>query len=150
MRLSPIPAPDITALMRSPRHAEDPYPVYRHLHEHGRPYWLQDEHRTGGDGMWLVSDYDDVLRVLRSADEFSNDLKQLVPESDWNIFDHMLLYSDPPNHTRLRQMLTAPFSAQSVRALEQRLGALAESMLATCDFESGVEFVSAFALPFPM
>lgn len=69
-----------------------------------------------------------------------------VPERD----DGMFLYTDPPEHTRLRRLLTGQFTVRRMQVLEDRIREIAvdhvEAMRAV---GTEADIVPAFALPLP-
>jgi len=102
---------------------------------------------------WAISRYDDVLTVLKDARRFSSKGYGGRPRPAWmteNPFgERMLTELDPPEHTRLRQVVSRAFSAGAVARMEpwirKAAAALAEEVVAAGE----VDFVPAFALRLP-
>lgn len=88
----------------------DPYPTYQWLREHS------PVHHVGGNS-WLVSRHDDVTRILRDPEVFSSELGY----SEMTTGLRVLIATDPPDHTRLRRLVSKPFAPRAIRALEPRL-----------------------------
>src|SRR5262249_29550735 len=64
--------------------------------------------------------------------------------------DGMFLYMDPPEHTRLRRLLTGQFTVRRMQALETRIREIAvEDMEAMRAAGNEADVVPAFALPLP-
>ncbi|MQA97278.1 MAG: cytochrome P450, partial [Streptosporangiales bacterium] len=62
----------------------------------------------------------------------------------------MLIGDDPPEHTRLRKMLTGEFAVRRIERLRPRIEAIvAEHLDAMADMPKPVDLVGAFALPIP-
>ncbi len=62
----------------------------------------------------------------------------------------MLLALDPPDHTRLRRMLTGRFTVRAIRALEPRITAIVEDALdRMAGRDAPADLVADFALPVP-
>ena len=62
----------------------------------------------------------------------------------------MLLMLDPPDHTRLRRMLTGRFTVRAMAALEPRVTAIVdEALAAMADAGPPADLVADFALPVP-
>ncbi len=129
---------------------QDPYPTYQKMRELEGAYWLEHRDHTGSGGMWMFSRYHDVIAILRNAQEISVDTKRLIPEPEWTAFDYTLLHSDPPDHTRLRALISAPFSNDGVRKLEASITRTIDHLIDNMVLRGEVEFQQEFALPLPV
>lgn len=95
---------------------------------------------------WLVTRYEDVRAVLGDATRFSNRNPQMVG----NHFLGSLITDDPPEHTRLRRMLTGEFTVRRIRRLQPRIEEIVTQHLDTMQAHgSPVDLVAEFALPIP-
>ena len=102
----------------------------------------------------LVTRYADVREVLGDAERFSNaGLPPLPPiegESEDDRRAGSLLMTDPPEHTRLRRLLTGEFTVKRIRRLEPRIAEIVDDHLdAMAAAGPPADLVSAFALPVP-
>jgi cytochrome P450 len=111
---------------------------------------------------YLVTRYDDVREVLADAVRFSNASRHSFappgagpgPDVSAEELTQMraghLLASDPPEHTRLRRMLTSEFTVRRMRRLEPRIVEIVDSALDDLE-QAGrpADLVSTFALPVP-
>ncbi|GAA4832313.1 cytochrome P450 [Saccharopolyspora rosea] len=104
---------------------------------------------------YLVCRYEDVREVLSDPARFSN-ARTPVARTDLSEEELAqmragnLLACDPPEHTRLRRMLTPEFTVRRIRRLEPRISEIVEAALD--DLEQAGEpadLVSHFALPVP-
>jgi len=129
---------------------QDPYPVYRQMREQETAYWLEMPDDTAGGGAWMFTRYDDVKDILRNAQDASQDIKRLVPENQRNAFHYMLLYSDPPDHTRLRSLISAPFSQAGVNGINQMIEQIVDQLIDTMQQHDELDFISSFAEPLPV
>jgi cytochrome P450 len=113
----------------------------------------------GFDG-WLVTGLADARAMLSDSKRFSN---VIPPERFRRVVDDEmsdediartragnLLGFDPPEHTRLRRMLTPSFTVRQMRRLEPRIAQIVEDHLEAME-RSGppVDLIPAFALPIP-
>ncbi|MCK2218604.1 cytochrome P450 [Actinomadura sp. ATCC 31491] len=108
---------------------------------------------------WVVSRYADVREVLGDPARFSNGQgmafraagrPQYSEEQLRTMRAGNLLAFDPPEHTRLRRMLTPEFTMRRMRRLEPRIHEIVQDHLDA--MERGgppADLVSAFALPIP-
>ena len=70
--------------------------------------------------VWLVTGYDEVRRVLGDSSSFSNDLRHLAGTGLETLAAQNpggLGFTDPPDHTRLRRLLTPEFTGRRLQAL---------------------------------
>jgi cytochrome P450 len=103
----------------------------------------------------LVTRYADVRAVLRDHGRFSSDpsrpgFPQLRPVVDRRAAPGSFLVTDPPEHTRYRQMLTGEFTVRRMNALLPQVERITRERLAT--LRSGprpADLVTGFALPVP-
>jgi cytochrome P450 len=94
--------------------------------------------------------HEDVLAVLKDPATWSNvfppppgmDPQDLPPPS--------MLSSDPPDHTRLRGLVSQAFTPRAVRRLEPRIEAIAHELLEQALRQRTVDLVEAFATPLPV
>lgn len=93
----------LTIDLTSPALWIDPYPIYRQLQEH-EPAYKVPASRFMRD-MWLITRYADVAALYREA-HFSNDISRVIPVEHLPSFSRSLIFSDPPDHTRLRSLVS--------------------------------------------
>ncbi|WP_169806586.1 cytochrome P450 [Microtetraspora malaysiensis] len=112
----------------------DPYPGYRLLREQA-PVCHLPEH-----DLWLVTRHADVVEVLSSPERFSSRLgmgavpRLPSPRSvDYRIGApgvRVLIATDPPEHSRLRRAVLAPFSRSAVAKLAPKIEEIADGLVA--------------------
>lgn len=112
-----------------------------------------------GTHAYLVTRHDDVREVLGDADTFSNAAGVRIrrPEgpqlSDAELAEMRagnLLAHDPPEHTRLRRLLTPEFTQRRMARLEPRITEIVEDRLDALEQAGpGADLVQEFALPVP-
>ena len=111
-----------------------------------------------GTSAWLITRYADIRMVLGDAERFSNaSLMRIGARSrgeDEEAADAAgagnLLGYDPPEHTRLRRMLTPEFTMRRMRHLEPRIEQIVTDHLDEMERAgSPAELVADFALPIP-
>jgi cytochrome P450 len=140
-----------------PGFADNPYDQYAALRAQGRA------HRTAL-GMLLLSHYDDCFHLLRLAgtsvdDRNANNVFSYQPPAD--IADRMvarnerrsILGLDPPDHTRLRRLVSSAFTVRRVEQLRGRVRELVAGLLdelAETDLAAGhVDLIARYAFPLP-
>jgi cytochrome P450 len=111
---------------------------------------------------WMVTRYDDIVRILKDHQAFSNRKAfaaptELIPEAQKLLRNTMfgtesggLIMADPPIHTRLRRPLTAAFSARRVAQIEPALRELVSRLIDSFNPQGPIDFVESFAHPLPI
>ena len=61
-----------------------------------------------------------------------------------------MLFSNPPDHTRLRRLVSSAFTVRHVDEMEHAISARADLLLDACAGEPGADFMAAVALPLPV
>ena len=128
----------------APELHEDPYPAYRRMRE------LDPVHQAGWMGAWVLTAYADCLALLRNP-RFSSERTRdptLVPPGR-SVYRSML-FSDPPDHTRLRGLVNKAFSARMIESLRPRVEELASELLDALPEGQAVDWIQAFAYPLPV
>lgn len=131
--------------LMTPQVRANPYPLYAELR---RRAVCQVE----PGGMWAVSRYDDVVTVLKDARRFSSaglGRSFLPPWLERNPTADSLVMKDPPDHSRLRTLVSRAFSGAALARLESRIRAIAEELAESLARHEEVDFVAGFALPLP-
>ncbi len=114
-----------------PAFIADPYPFYRRLRETA-PVFKTPQ------GLWLVTRYDDVtfaLRDKRFGKDFVGNLERRygnlarMDEPAVASLARTMLVLDPPDHTRLRALVTKAFTARRVADMRPRIKALVDAQL---------------------
>jgi cytochrome P450 len=138
-----MPTPDFT----TPEFRADPYPVYRRLRESDPVCWVPLAGRA--EGMWLVTRYADVAAVLRGS-EFSKDHSRMLPPERLTLLDRTMVAQDPPDHTRLRGLVSKAFTPQRVQELEPLAAELVASIVDGARERGRMDFVAELAVPLPV
>jgi cytochrome P450 len=114
-----------------------PHDALRRLRDEQPVAW-QDEHAVGdwpaGPGFWAVTRFDDVRYVLRSPELFSSaegatQIRDPEPE-DLPFIQRMILNMDPPEHLRLRRLVTGAFTRRRLERFAHDIDARARELLA--------------------
>ncbi|GHF30365.1 cytochrome P450 [Amycolatopsis deserti] len=101
---------------------------------------------------WLVTGYGEAKEVLAATDKFSNDYTNLVGKAGLSAEQNPggLGFADPPDHTRLRKMLTPEFTMRRLNRLTPRIDEIIAEQLDAMEKNGGtVDLMQSFALPIP-
>lgn len=136
----------------TPGFTDDPYPHYAALRATAPAY----EHPLG---FWIISRYEDVSRLQRSA--HSVDEQHLTRLPRWKSDSGALgkenrmmrglaiLDADPPDHTRLRRLLAQAFTRGAAQAIRPRIEALVDEALNRIAGAGRADVVAELAFPLP-
>ena len=127
---------------------EDPYAQYKRLRD-------EDPVQSHPLGFWFVSRYEDVSTLLRAG--LSVDVTNLAEspfeyfaaEDDPGALNRSMLDRDPPDHTRLRSLVTKVFTRRAVAALEPKIVALVDAALDRMAEKGESDLVEELAFPLP-
>lgn len=126
---------------------EDPYPTYERLREEAPLY--RNEER----GFWALSRHADVLAGFRDSDTFSSAEGVSIDPAASGPHAHRtmsFLAMDPPQHGRMRGLVSRGFTPRRVADMEDRIRALTVAHLDTCLESGSFDFVSDLAGKLPM
>ena len=130
----------------APEHRADPHPVWRRLRS-------EDPVHASPRG-WLVTRYRDATAVLRdhrfSASPTHRRGGDLVPTGPRQPGTRLLVFLDPPDHTRLRGLVNKAFTPQVVRGLRPRVEALVGELLDQVEPRGRMELLGDLAYPLPV
>ena len=141
-----------------PAFRADPYPFYDELRTH-------DPVHVSPMGFTVLTRYEDVARALRGA-EFARDIDAHVPPPTDPIrlrrrenfqrriaegrASKSILNLDPPDHTRIRRLVTQAFTPSAIERLRPRVQQLVDDVLDRAAERGEMELVDelAFTVPF--
>ncbi|MFD2420279.1 cytochrome P450 [Amycolatopsis pigmentata] len=127
-----------------PHRRGDPYPRYRALQDATPLYKLPE-------GVYLATRYHDCVSVLTEAKWGRADVNGVNPFApEYKIENLPFLWHDPPDHTRLRRLVSKAFTPRAVAGwrplVERTVTRLLDDALAAGE----VDLVEAFAYPLPL
>src|SRR3954454_7923855 len=105
-------------------------------------------------GFWSITRHADVSAISRDTATFSSyragvflNPDQVVP---LDLTRNLLLYKDPPEHTKYRQILQSAFVPHTVRQLEHDVRARVTRVIDAVIERGECDFVSDIAVPIPL
>src|SRR5687768_5385099 len=138
----------------SPAMLADPYPFYRHLREAAPIYWSEKWQ------VWVLTRYADVAQAMRderlSYHEKMNSFFNQLPASSQRDIDMLnqhisswLGHHDPPDHTRMRALISKAFAPRLIHTMRGRTEQTASDLLAGIPSSESFDLIRDFALPLP-
>ncbi|KPM57043.1 cytochrome P450 [Frankia sp. R43] len=138
---STLPADDVTRILLdlfSPAHRADPYPLFAQLREGG------PVHETPL-GIRLVTRHAECTAVLQNPSWGHNQ----GPDGAFRGGDSFL-FMNPPQHTRLRGMVSRTFTPRMISGLAPRIERLVDQLLDDMVSAGETDLIAALAYPLPM
>lgn len=137
-----VPASDIDLF--SDEALLDPYPLYRRIRD-AAPAVLSRVH-----DVWMVSRYTEVRQVLKDWRGFTSAAGTAMDDRVNELRVGNIISTDPPEHDRLRDVLSAQMSARAVRKLQADIEQQAAGLVADLLHQGGGDVVAELAQPFPL
>ncbi|WNI23910.1 cytochrome P450 [Streptomyces sp. ITFR-16] len=150
------PGPDAPFDPWSAAFVADPYPAYEELRATGRAHWFEPT------GQWLVPHYADVSALLRDRrlgrtylHRFTHEeFGRTPPPPEHEPFETLngqgLLDLEPPDHTRIRRLVSKAFTPRTVEQLVPAVRRLAAGLVDDFVAEGGGDLLTAVAEPLPV
>lgn len=138
---------------------QDPYPKLNAVREE-TPIFRQAKDKDGEE-MWFLTRHDDIHRTLRDrrlGRSFEHvlsheDVGVTPPPPEWKPFIDLerwsILQLEPPEHTRIRALLSREFTPRRVAGLQPRMVEIVDDLLDTTD-PTAFELLADFAQPFSL
>lgn len=134
---------------------QDPHAVYRELRARG------PIHRIRLDGVvgWLVVDHEVAKQAFLEpgiSKKIGSPEGQAVLARNGAVdrfngaINDNMLFADPPQHTRLRKLVTKAFTGRAVRELGPRITTIADELLAEIGTRDRADLLDAYAFPLPV
>ncbi|MFI5422146.1 MAG: cytochrome P450 [Nitrososphaerales archaeon] len=127
----------------------DPSPWYEMMLQ-TTPIFLEARSNT-----WNVFTFADVERALTQFSIFSSDSGGYTRSSEENGSEDAdimgsMLTTDPPLHTKLRNIVSKSFSPTSISQMEPRVREIATGILNSASPNEGMDMITDFSDPFPV
>lgn len=136
-----------------PALTEDPYPFYNRLRDKA-PIHYSIALRS-----WWVTGFDVVQEVLRDkrfgsdVRKFPERVKKILPSLDADqreTFENPSMLSlDPPDHSRIRRLVSQGFMHKFIQSLEPRIRLIVDDCLRRADNDTTFDIVDTLAKPLP-
>ncbi|MFI7338983.1 cytochrome P450 [Streptomyces sp. NPDC050085] len=140
----------------SPAFVADPYPAYAALREAGRVHWFEPTRQ------YLIPHHADVSALLRDRrlgrtyqhryahEDFGRTAPPPEHEPFHTLNDHGMLDLEPPDHTRIRRLVSKAFTPRTVQQLQPYVEKLAGDLVAGLVADGGGDLLTAVAEPLPV
>ena len=138
-----------------PRLRTDPYEVYRELREEAPVFWSQMMH------VWVLTRYDDIFEALKDHRRYSSERTRSTNPLVQQLENYRMssgplgttptmLSIDPPDHTRMRSLVSKAFTPRQVERVRPHMQEIAEELLDALPEPGRMDVMADFAVPFPI
>jgi cytochrome P450 len=140
----------------SPTFVAHPYDVYAHLRDEAPVTFFEPTNQ------WLISRYEDVNALLRDRrlgrtylHVASHEEMGRPPDPDhlapfWHLIRNGMLDREPPDHTRLRRLVSQAFTPRRVEALRPTVQRIADQLVGDFIADGGGDLIARVAEPLPV
>jgi hypothetical protein len=131
-----------------PEFIADPYPFYRQLREH-------DPIHRSAFGFWVLTRYEDVVALLRDP-RFGRDRYQALLQARFGDggaaggLTGSMLFRDPPDHTRLRALVSKAFTPRVVDAMRPHIQQIVDDLIDAVRDAKAIDVITDLAYPLPV
>lgn len=141
--------------MLDPDYIDNPAPYWQMLREKAPLYWSEDFN------FWVITKYEDVEALVKRPEDFSSSSgpggglrAEAGSTADESVGFLPMIQNDPPEHTRLRSLLSRGFTSRRIAELEPDIERIAEKLLGEinekCARSEALDLYSDFASPLPV
>ncbi|MFD9909805.1 cytochrome P450 [Streptomyces sp. NPDC059063] len=141
-----------------------PHPEFARLRRTEPVCWVAQPPGASGfddSGYWAVTRHDDVKYVSTHPELFSSNLNtaiirfnESISRDQIEVQKLIMLNMDPPEHTRVRQIVQRGFTPRAIRSLEgalrDRAHRIVEAALANAGPDGSFDFVTNVAVELPL
>ena len=136
----------------TPEGRADPYPRYRQLRD------VAPVHRSDLGAVWFLTRWADCNAVLRDPrlgkGDLNDDRRALfnpgLPPRQQTVMGNSMLFVNPPDHTRLRGLVSRGFTPRRMQDLEAHVGHMADVIVDRMAVEGDVDVMDALAFRLPV
>jgi len=131
-----------------PAFVSDPYPTYHRLR-------AEDPVHHSPLGFWVLTRYPDVMAMLRDPRLIKEPIAAFVaarfgmaaPPPGLGL---SMLDRDPPDHTRLRGLVSKAFTPKALESLRPHIQQIVDDLLADAAGKGQMDLIEEFAYPLPV
>ncbi|KIL72811.1 cytochrome P450 family protein [Bacillus badius] len=128
--------------------AKNPYPAYEKLRETDPVYPI-----TLPDGQrgWMITTYEAAMEALKDQ-RMIKDFSKLFGDQmgHRSVFTENMLFSDPPDHKRLRGLVQKAFTPKMIAGMRGRIQEITDELLEKAAERPQMNLIDDFAFPLPI
>ncbi|MEO8608716.1 MAG: cytochrome P450 [Chloroflexota bacterium] len=148
---------NITFDILNPKTRSNPQAMYEQMRQEAPVYHTISA--MTGNGLWFFTRYDDAVAVLKDARFGKDYLQLLTPEqlasqppeaAEFDAVNRHMLNLDPPDHTRLRDMVHKAFTPRIIENLRPRIQQIADDLLDAAEGQHEFDLLEAYGFLVPI
>ncbi|MGG4345302.1 cytochrome P450 family protein [Paenibacillus lautus] len=124
----------------------NPYSVYEKLRQSDPILNLQFPDGRFG---WLISNYEEAVEALKDS-RFSKDVVKAMGQEQTSVFSTNMLFSDPPDHKRLRGLVQKGFTPQRIADMRGHIQEIADNLLDAVSSKDTINLIDEYAFKLPI
>ncbi|TME98866.1 MAG: cytochrome P450 [Chloroflexi bacterium] len=130
----------------TPDFYRNPYPFYSALRRYDPVHWDEDHQ------LWVLTRYTDVAAALVSPGLVRGSGEVTIKTDDplRRVLSRMMLFSEPPRHTRLRSLANRAFTPRRVEGTRVRIQAIVDELFERIGGRRDVDVIADLAYPLPV
>jgi cholest-4-en-3-one 26-monooxygenase len=130
-----------------------PHDRFAWLRDNDPVHWHPDPNESV-PGFWAVTRHADIVQVSRHPEIYSShrrlSLFEEVDEGTLELYRMMMLFQDPPEHSRNRALMNKGFTPRMVKQLEGHVRDICHGLLSEVEGRGEADFVESVAAPLPL
>ena len=131
-----------------PEFHADPYPFYRRLRE-------KEPIHQSPMGFWVLTRYEDCVAVLRDQRFGREEFQQMLTnvygdDTEKPQLPRSMLFRDPPDHTRLRALVSKAFTPRMVETMRDHIQEIVDRLLDRVQGAGRMDVMEDLAYPLPV
>ena len=137
----------------APAVLRDPYPTYAHYREHDAVHWGEPG-EPSSEGTWYIFRFNDVVDVLKDP-RFGREVHRIKPQPPpeypllADIASKWMFFRDPPEHTRLRGLVSKAFTPRVAERMRTRIAWHADQLLGAAQKKNHFDVIADYARLLP-
>ncbi|PYM19735.1 MAG: cytochrome P450 [Candidatus Rokuibacteriota bacterium] len=131
-----------------PEFHADPYPFYKRLRE-------KEPIHQSPLGFWVLTRYEDCVAVLRDQRFGREEFQQMLTavygdETEKPALPRSMLFRDPPDHTRLRALVSKAFTPRMIETMREHIQEIVDRLLDRVQDAGRMDVIEDLAYPLPV
>ena len=140
--------------LNSQEFRQEPYKTYAQMRQESPAYCVE----SSVGRIWYLTRYEDALLVLKDK-RFAKDYRNAMTSQQATEYQSSaqmsfalttLLNVDPPDHTRLRTLVSKAFTPRRINQLTGRIQEIADSLIDDMIAQKATDLIDAYAFPLPI
>ena len=131
-----------------PEFHANPYPFYKRLRE-------KEPIHQSPMGFWVLTRYEDCVAVLRDQRFGREEFQQMLTavygdETEKPALPRSMLFRDPPDHTRLRALVSKAFTPRMIETMREHIQEIVDRLLDRVQDAGRMDVIEDLAYPLPV